>query len=252
MPMETQFTNLSWPEQMQIGAAVLGVSAILIVLYYYLKLTTISNLGKRHEYISTREINHYKAATVVIAVAVAMVFNSFIAGLFDSSFTFLTGIFLSALLGFIVGYALFAYFDVYYPFVLEKKLANIRFKPRVNPQNNHKMRLLNENEEDVHLSPEMMKHERAFAYDYDVWIDEETGYKLIERYDGHLQALLCEECNFRTLKDYKEVIIKSPTQQERGLLLKHYECTNCGHRESKEVSVAPLDYEESLQTIQTA
>lgn len=246
--METQFTNLSWPEQMQIGAAILGVSAILIVLFYYIKLATISNPGKRYKYMSVREINNYKTATVILAVAVAMVFNSFIAGLFDSSFTFMTGIFLSALLGFIVGYSLFAYFDVYYPFILEKRLSRIRFKPRVNPENNRKMRLLNEKEEDVHLTPEMMKHEQTFAYDYDVWIDEETGYKLIERYDGHLQALLCEECNFRTLKDYKEEIIKSPTEHERGLLLKHFECSNCGHRESREVSVAPLEFEKILGT----
>ena len=248
--METIFTNFTWPEQMQAGAAVMGVSAIMIILHYHIKLSIIKNMAKRYEFMSLREISRYKTATLVFAVGVAMFFNSFIAHLFDSSFTFITGIFLSALLGFIVGYSLFAYFDIYYPFILEKRLANVRFKPRVNPHNNHQMRLLNEKEEDVHLTPEMLRHERAFAYDYDVWIDEQTGYKLIEQYDGHLQALLCEECNFRTLRDYKEEVVLSPTQQERGVLLKHYECTNCGHKELKEVSIAPLGFEEELQKVQ--
>lgn len=241
--METQFANLSWPEKMQLGAAVFGVLAVLAVLYYVLKLTTISKLVKRYEFMSSREITHLKVASVLLAIAVAMLFNSFIAGLFQTTFTFFAGLFLSGIVGVVIGYAIFAYFDVYYPFLLEKRLMNVRFKPRVHPETKKQLRLLNENEEDVHLNEDMIKQERAFAYDYDVWIDDETGYKVIERYDGHLHSIICEECSFRTLKDYKEEIIKSPTTAEKGILLKHFKCSNCGNRETREVAIAPLSAE---------
>lgn len=250
--METQFANLSWIEQMRLGAAVFGVLALLVVLYYFLKLPTISKRVKRYEFMSAREISHFKTASVLLAIGCAMLFNSFIAGLFQTTFTFSAGLFLSAIVGVVVGYAIFAYFDVYYPFILEKRLMNVRFKPRVNPKNKNQMRLLNEHEEDVHLTEEMIKQEQKFAYDYDVWIDEKTGFKIIERYDGHLHALVCPECAFRTLKDYKEEIIQSPSAHEKGKLLKHFACSNCGHRENREVSIAPLQEEQEVTNVQHA
>lgn len=248
--METQFTNMNWSEMMQIGAAVFGVLSVLIVLYYFLKLTTVSRYTKRYEFMSSFEIIHFKIASVLLAIAVAMLFNSFIAGLFQTTFTFVAGLFLSGIVGVVVGYAIFAYFDVYYPFVLENRLMKVRFRSRVNPKNGNSMRLLNEHEEDVHLTGDMIKQEKAFAYDYDVWIDDETGFKIIEKYDGHLHALICNECNFRTLKDYKEEIVQSPTTSEKGLLLKHFKCSNCGHREGREVAIAPLGTEQELSGVQ--
>ena len=250
--METQFTSMTWPEKMQLGAAVFGVLALLAVAYYFLKLTTVSRYTKRYEFMSSREINHFKVASVLIAIAFAMLFNSFIAGLFQTTFTFVAGLFLSGIVGVVIGYAIFAYFDVYYPFLLEKRLMKVRFRPRVNPQNGNSMRILNEHEEDVHLTEEMIGHEKAFAYDYDVWIDDETGFKIIERYDGHLHALMCDECHFRTLKDFKEEIIKSPTASEKGLLVKHFKCSNCGHREMREVSIAPLESVQEVSNVQHA
>ncbi|MGK7390803.1 MAG: hypothetical protein ACNS60_10635 [Candidatus Cyclobacteriaceae bacterium M2_1C_046] len=248
--METQITNMTWTELMQSGAAIFGVLAVLVVLYYFLKLTTVSRYTKRYEFMSSLEIPHLKTASVLIAIAFAMLFNSFIAGLFETTFTFIAGLFLSTIVGVVVGYAIFAYFDVYYPFVLEDRLMKVRFRPRINPSNGNSMRLLNEHEEDVHLTEEMIKQEKSFAYDYDVWIDDESGFKKIERYDGHLHALICDECNFRTLKDYKEEIVVAPTTVEKGLLIKHFKCSNCGHREGREVTVAPLETEQKLSGVQ--
>lgn len=39
---------------------------------------------------------------------------------------------------------------------------------------------------------------------------------------------------------YKEEIEVQPTSTETGLLLKHYKCTYCNHREAKEVKLAKL------------
>ena len=60
------------------------------------------------------------------------------------------------------------------------------------------MKLLNELEEDTYLTTEMIEHENNFTFDYDVWLDEDTGYKFIEKFDVHLHVLICPECNFRT------------------------------------------------------
>lgn len=248
--METIFTNLTWPETLRAVAAILVVGAGMVTIYYFIRKSAISNLVKRYEFMSDREIPFFKASSILIAIAVAMVFNSFIANLFNTSFTIGAGIFLSMIVGFIVGYSMFAYFDVYYPFVLEKRLMKLRFTPRLNPKTGKPLRLLNEHEEDVHMTSEMLKHERTFAYDYDIWIDEETGFKLVERYDGHLHALMCDDCNFRTLKDYREEILKSPTYEEKGVLVKHFKCSNCGHMEKREVFIAPLQAEFETAPIQ--
>ena len=65
------------------------------------------------------------------------------------------------------------------------------------------MKLLSEEEEDVHLDEGMQAEENIFSVDYDVWIDEETGFTQIDKYAGHLHALECPECSYQTLKSGK-------------------------------------------------
>ena len=54
-------------------------------------------------------------------------------------------------MGFLMGYTIRTYLKVYYPFSMERKLHNIRFKPRHSPDGNE-MVLLDEESEDVHLT----------------------------------------------------------------------------------------------------
>ena len=44
------------------------------------------------------------------------------------------------------------------------------------------MKLLSEDEEDVYLDEGMQAEENVFSVDYDVWIDEESGYTKIEKH----------------------------------------------------------------------
>jgi hypothetical protein len=99
--------------------------------------------------------------------------------------------------------------------------------PRINPKTGNKMRLLAEHEEDVHLDAGMKAEEDVFSIDYDVWIDEKTQEILIEKYEGHLQALKCGNCGFYTLKVVREEITQQPTANTPGELIKHYECSYC-------------------------
>ena len=95
------------------------------------------------------------------------------------------------IIGISVGYSLYAAINFYYPYVLEKRLTYLRFRPRWSPKNGHPLRLLTEVEEDEFLTQEMIADESVHFYDYDVWIDEETGEKIIAKYDAHAHALIC-------------------------------------------------------------
>jgi len=102
------------------------------------------------------------------------------------------------------------------------------------------MKRLTEEEEDVYLDEGMQAEENAFSVDYDVWIDESTGYTKIEKYNGRLHALKCYECNYQTLRVTKEEIIKEATHDDEGELMKYYDCGYCGHKQRKLFKIAQL------------
>ena len=89
------------------------------------------------------------------------------------------------------------------------------------------LRLLSEEEEDVHLAEGMRAEENVFSIDYDVWIDEKNGEVKIEKYPGHLQALKCNSCGFYTMKVVREEITRQPGKDVTGELIKHYQCYYC-------------------------
>jgi len=89
------------------------------------------------------------------------------------------------------------------------------------------LRLLSEEEEDVHLAEGMQAEENVFSIDYDVWMDEKSGEVKIEKYPGHLQALKCNSCGFYTMKVVREEITRQPGKDVMGELIKHYQCYYC-------------------------
>ncbi len=227
------------------------VLSILIVLWHYYRLTTFKNLVKRYEYANTWEVKTLKTAATIFSIAIGFFFFDMISIIMGkiAGYEYAFIAFVSLGITVIFGYSLSQYFKVYYPFIMEKRLSKIRFSPRISPKTGKPMKLLSEKEEDAHLTQEMIDNENAFTYDYDVWIDEETGYKLIERYDGHLHSLICPNCDFRTMKDYKEDIIESPSQFNKGVLKKYFKCSHCGHEEIKTVQIASLEDEKELELI---
>ncbi|MDX1628983.1 MAG: hypothetical protein R3345_09815, partial [Fulvivirga sp.] len=195
-----------------------GVAA-LIGIIYFIGYFSISKSAKKYEYVSSKEAKFLWYALLCVVIGAALFLYSYIQLVFDSGrFEFVVGAFISIILGVAIGYAAYAYFKFYYPSVIEDKLNRLRFKPRISPETGKKMRLLDETEEDVHLTEEMIAQEEAAVYEYDVWIDDETGHKFIERYDIHLHNEICPNCNFRTLKDVKEEVVKEPGQTEPGLM----------------------------------
>jgi hypothetical protein len=244
--METLLTD-NWPHLiLNIGLAGLALCAVLL-LYYAITATLQSGSTAKYAYVAKHELGYFKVASVIIAIAVGLLVFSFLGNQFFGKggyLLFFAGL-VSISIAFMIGYALEQYFKVYYPFFLEKKLRNIRFHPRKSPDG-RPMKLLREHEEDVHMTKEMIAEEDAFTFDYDVWLDDETGYKKIEKYEGHLHAIVCPRCEFRTLKDYKEVVMVDPTEKQNGRLRKYYRCSYCSHEEIKDVDIASKSEENEM------
>ncbi|MDP4678898.1 MAG: hypothetical protein NWS46_00860 [Cyclobacteriaceae bacterium] len=222
----------------QIALAIAGI----VYGYYLLILTTKSTIGEKYKFISLNQVKYYWYTTLCLTLSFTFFLNAIIVQKHHTAHNFdlIVKTITSLLIGFLIGYVINKYLTVYYPFALDKKLSKLRFQTRISPKSKKAMRLLNEDEEDVQLSDEMITDENVFAYDYDVWIDDETGYKLIEKYEGNLHALICDKCRFRTLKEYKEEVEEAPTAHETGKIIKHYKCSYCGYTKDKLTKVAAL------------
>lgn len=209
---------------------------LLILLVHYFKLLVTSDFKAKYDYINMYEINMLWYAALLLIIAGAVMGTTLIE---EWSWLFFAGLFMSTMFAVIAGVIVQNILKFYYPFYIEKRLKKLRFTPRTSPDG-RKMKLLSEEEEDVYLDEGMQAEEDAFSVDYDVWIDEESGYTKIEKYNGRLHALKCYECNYQTLKVSKEEIISSPTATEDGELMKYFACSYCGHKEKKSFVIARL------------
>ncbi|UXP33966.1 hypothetical protein N6H18_08410 [Reichenbachiella agarivorans] len=230
-----------WHQIAMVWSQIALACAGLLFFYYLLLLTTRKSPTDKYEFIITHEIKYFWYTALALCISITFFINSLMISTHSttSDFVLIAKTFVSLIIGFAIGYTINQYLTVFYPSKMEKKLHDIRFQKRLSPTGNE-MRLLTEHEEDLHLTEEMIHHEHISAYEYDVWIDDESGYKKIEKYKGNIHLLICENCNFRTLKEINESIIAEPTDTQSGKLRKHYECSYCGHYQEKEKNIAPL------------
>lgn len=238
----------SWKIWMQFGAVASIILSILVFLFYFIRLITIRDYKVKYDFVNTYEINYLMIGGYLVVIAGWFFLNS----LFGDKVQVEAGIFIARLLGTLIFASIFLVvvynvLKIYYPSILEKKLHTLRYTPRKSPKTGKAMKLLSEEEEDVYLSEGMQAEEDVFSIDYDVWVDEDSDYTKIEKYDGHLHAEKCENCNFQTLKVFKEEILSSPSTNEKGELLKYYECTYCGHKERKLFTIGRIKISESVE-----
>jgi len=218
-------------------AYTIAAIGVLILISHYLKLLITKDFKTKYDYINMYEINLLWYSSLLLIIAGAVYTNTIFK---ETGFLwFFVRLFMSTMFAIIIGVIIQNILKFYYPFYIEKRLKHLRFTPRVSPDG-RKMKLLSEEEEDVYLDEGMQAEEDAFSVDYDVWIDEESGYTKIEKYNGRLHALKCSECSYQTLKVNKEEIIQSPTTEEEGELVKFFTCGYCGHKEKKSFSIAKL------------
>jgi DNA-directed RNA polymerase subunit RPC12/RpoP len=227
------------------GAYVCAAFAVIILLYHEFRIFQIKDYKEKYDYVNLHEIRYFWYAVMALILAVAFYINSMAATVSTSIFhsmetwfyvrTFMTMSF--AVVAYFIFYSLVR---IYYPRFVEKRLDKLRNKPRISPAGNP-MRKLTEAEEESHLEADQWTEQKeVHAVDYDVWLDEKTGYKKIEKYNAYQHTIECSECGYVTMKITTEEVAKAPGTNESGILVKHYKCSYCGHREAKEAVIAAL------------
>jgi hypothetical protein len=213
---------------MILGAIIMVAMGLVIYLLHNLRVSTIADYHLRYDYINTKQIPNYKLVFYCFGVAVMLAINLYGADKMKAvEVWFYTRLFMALAGGTLIAYVAYLVLEYYYPTRLDKQLKKLRYAPRINPKTGNKMRLLSEEEEDVHMDEGMIAEENVFSIDYDVWIDEKTGDVKIEKYPGKLQALRCNSCGFHTMRIVKEEVVRMPAPGEPGELIKNYQCSYC-------------------------
>jgi hypothetical protein len=188
----------------------------------------IRDFKEKHDFINRNEIRWFKYSFYAFGLCTAFLINTYGKDKFEQfGVWFYVRIFFSVAGATLVGYIAALILDFYWPTKLSAKLRKWRYMPRINPKTGNKMRLLTEDEEDVHLHEGFQAEENIFSVDYDVWIDEKSGDLQIEKYEGHLIALRCNNCGFYTMRVVKEEIIEYNEDGSPKELVKNYQCSYC-------------------------
>jgi len=224
-----------WASMVSYGVICFGLG---ILAYFWIRLLLIKGNKARYDFRNLQEIRLLFYASVFLISGIAIYLTTLATE--PTVVWFIVSLFVAIMMSILAISVIHNLLNFYYPTFLERKLQYLRFKPRISPKSGKPMKLLSEEEEDVHLDEGMQAEENIFSIDYDVWVDEETGYTQIEKYAGHLHAIECPECTYQTLKVVKEELLESPTETEPGQLLKYQNCTYCGHKVKKAFKVAPL------------
>ena len=240
--METNDQHFgAWNQYMSYGIIASIAIGTLVFLFYEFNVLRIKDNKEKYDYVNLHEIKYFWYAVICFLVAGAFAINTIGSKVILESGTkwFFVRVFIS--LSFIVvGYFLFhSLIRIYYPKKLAKRLSRYRNAPRYSASGNI-MRRLTEEEEDIHMEKSMIKEEEIQIVDYDVWVDDKTGEKKIEKYILNYQASECPECGYYTMVMHSEEMGKAPTDAEGGYLIEHLECNYCGHKERRDVAVAKL------------
>ncbi|NOT76144.1 MAG: hypothetical protein HOP08_14550 [Cyclobacteriaceae bacterium] len=215
---------------MTIGGIIFFTIALIIFLIHNFRVATIRDFKTKYDYLNKEEVKWYKWSFYAFAVGVGLLINLYGSG--ESSLNkvgvwFFVRLFFGISGATLIGYVANLVLDYYYPTKLNSKLKKWRYMPRVNPKTGNKMRLLSEEEEDVHLDEGSQAEESVYSIDYDVWIDEKSSDIKIEKYDGHLTALKCNNCGFYTMRVVNEEITQRYDDESPKELVKHYKCAYC-------------------------
>jgi hypothetical protein len=243
--MENTATSFidTWGSKFILGSYVCFGIVLLIILLHEVKIMMTANEKDRYDYVNQHEIRFFWYAIIAFIAGVSLYFSAVITPMVpvDDSLKLYVSIF------FLAGFIVIAYLilssmvRILYPRFLENRLMRIRNKSRVSTAGN-KMRKLSAEEGSVHLEESQLAEHKSeiHSVEYDVWLDEKSGEKRVEKYMAYQHAEKCGECGFYTMKIDSEEVVKSPSEMEEGVLLEHYRCSYCKHREAREVPIAAL------------
>ena len=233
-----------WHDIMLIGSILMVSLSLILYLIYQLKVSSISDLKTKHDFINRSEIKWFKWVFHLLGIGAAMAINLYGKNELTSiSVAFFVRLFFSLAGATLIAYIATLILDYYYPTRLNYKLRRLRYTPR-NSSSGNRMKLLTEDEEDVHLDEGMRAEENIFSIDYDVWTDEKTKEIKIEKYQGHLIALQCHNCGFYTMRVQREEIVERNEDGSPKELIKHYQCTYCKNVRATQFSISRKETED--------
>lgn len=237
-----------WNRFMTMLAIIATVMAFIILLFHEVRKIRIKDLKEKYDFITDNEIRFLWYFLITLLVGMVFYSNTLLSEWIELKglIWFAGRFFISICAGILIYQLLDSLVRIYYVGKLEKKLKVLREKPRTSPSGNI-MRKVSEEEEDLHLDESQIAEEEnrggRHSYNYDVWLDEITGYKRIEKYDETLHPIECDECGYTTLRVTGEEITIQPTATEKGVLTRHYKCSFCQHRERRDINLAPVSKE---------
>ncbi len=241
---ETRAFAEIWHTVGVIGGITMMAVAFLTFLFYHLKVSLIKSEKEKYDFINSAEIKWYKRAFIFVGLAAGMLINMYGRDLIVGPGTaFFVRFFFSIAGATLLIYIASLVLDYYYPTKLNVRLRRLRYSPRISSTGS-KMKLLSEDEEDVHLGEGMQEEENIFSIDYDVWIDEKTKEIKIEKYQGHLIALQCQNCGFYTMRVKQEEVIERNEDGTPKELIKHYQCTYCKNIRATQFNVSRKESED--------
>jgi hypothetical protein len=228
-----------WNTLMLFGGIAIIVAGLVYYLLYFFRLSIIPDFKSKYDFINTSEIGWFKRVFLIVGIGVAFLINTYASDTIKEMgawffVRFFFGIAGATLIAYIAALVL----DYWYPTKINSKLRKWRYMPRINPKTGDKMKLLSEDEEDVHLDAGMIAEENVFSIDYDVWIDEKTKEVKIEKYPGHLTALRCNNCGFYTMRVVKEEIVEKYEDGSPKELLKNYQCSYCKNKRATQFNIS--------------
>jgi hypothetical protein len=233
---------LIWDRYMILGAYFFAACAVSVLLYHEFRIFQIKDNKQKYDYVNLHEITYFWYAVLALIFAVAFYTNGVVSKMnFSSMVTwFYVRMFITVSFIVVAYFIFYSLVRIYYPRYVDRRLSKLRNKPRVSSTGNL-MRKLTEAEEESHLEADQFTEQReVHSVDYDVWLDEQTGEKKIEKYISYQHAVECPECGYVTLKISREEIAEAPGPDSPGILIKHFKCSYCSHREAREVVVAAL------------
>lgn len=228
----------NWEYSMSIGCYLTIIASVGILIYHEFKLLQIKGYREKYDYVNAHEITYFWYAIIGFILAGAFFSNTLAAHKVAEHGVIWFGVrlFVSISFSIIVYFILNSLVKIYYPKTVEKRLVKIRNKPRLSPQGNL-MRKLSEEEEDAYLNESQIAEEASglHSVNYDVWLDDKTGHRSIEKYFEYQHAEECPSCGYFTMKIYLEEVENGLSVEEPNRLIKHYKCSYCKHRERAEV-----------------
>ena len=130
---------------------------------------------------------------------------------------------------------------LFWALYVHRRRLKIRYTPVTCPECRHKMTLLSEKEEDIHLNKKQQTEENIRSVNYDVWECKHCYNHIILPYQKKRSRYSeCAYCHAIACKLYADVVLLQPTQFSYGEGERTYTCHHCGKQFVKTYSIPKL------------